>query len=185
MVLGLATPGRARADETDNFTCRGRLSRDSLVILDGWVNARISDAIGRANQRGASRCDAACLTRELQASVGSSVPEAPTMVPHSRFAKWIGKQKDIERCHIRFSETIYGARRCHRPWLFPVNGRIIFVADSIQLSGHVVGIDKIDHFIREGLVHWRAARRPGGGIAASIAQELGPARRQFRWTSND
>ena len=181
-VLGLATPGPARADEADNFTCRYRLSRDSLGSLDGWVNARIADAIARANTRGAGRCDAACLRRELQASVGSSVRQSLTMIPHSTFAKWIGNQKDIERCHLRFSETIYGARRYDQPWLFPFNGRIIFVADSIRLSDRVVGIDKIDHFIREGLVHWRTASRPGGDIAASIADELGPSRRHFRWT---
>lgn len=182
-VLGLATPGLARADEADNFTCRNRLSRDSLVGLDGWVNARIAEAIDRANQRGAGRCDAACLRRELQATVGRSVRQPVTLVPHSSFVRWIKKQKDIERCHLRFSETIYGARRYDQAWLFPFNGRIIFVADSIRLSGHVVGIDKIDHFIREGLVHWRrTVSRPSDDIAASIARELGPPRRQFRWT---
>jgi hypothetical protein len=181
VALAFATPGLARADEADNFTCRARLTRDSLASLDGWVNARIAEAIEHANQRGLGRCDAACLRRGLQASVGRSVPQA-TMVPHSNFVRWIKAQKDIDRCHLTFSDTIYGAKRYDRPWLFPFHGRIIFVADSIRLSGHVVGIDKIDHFIREGLVHWRTASRPGGEIAASIAHELGPPRRQFRWT---
>jgi hypothetical protein len=145
------------------------------------VNARIAEAVERANQRGASECDAACLRRELQTRVGRSVPQV-TMVPQSSFAKWIKAEKNIERCHLKFSDTIYGARRYDRPWLLPFNGRIIFVADSIRLSGHVIGIDKIDHFIREGLVHWRTVSEPGGDIAASVASELGPPRRQFRWT---
>ena len=179
----LATPRPARADETDNFTCRARLTRDSLAVLDGWVNAQIAAEIERANQRGAGQCDAECLRRNLQARVGQSVLQV-TMVPHSNFVRWIKSQKNIERCHLKFSDTIYGARRYDKPWLMPFNGRIIFVADSIRLSGRIVGIDKIDHFIREGLVHWRSAGQPGGEISASIGRELGPPRRQFTWTEH-
>jgi len=180
-VLTLAIPGLARADEADNFTCRNRLTRDAMVALDGWVNARIAEAIGRVNRRREAACDAACLQRELQAAVGRSVPHKITFIPHSRFMNWIKVQPDIERCHLPFRDTIYGARRYDLPVLYPFNHRIIFVADSILLGGHVVGLDKIDHFIREGLVHWRAVRR-GGDIASSIARELGPPRSQLSWT---
>jgi putative sterol carrier protein len=40
------------------------------------------------------------------------------------------------------------------------------VADSILLSGRVVGTDKIDHFIREGLEHW-FVRVTRGDVAVS------------------
>ena len=46
----LAVPFAASADETDNFTCRARLSRDSLAILDSWVNAQIQE-IARAREQ--------------------------------------------------------------------------------------------------------------------------------------
>ena len=54
-----------------------------------------------------------------------------------------------------FGETIYGARLYNQPWLFPFLGRIILVSDSVRLSDRIVGLDKINHFIREGLAHWR------------------------------
>ena len=180
----LATPWQARADEADNFTCRARLSRDSIGELDAWVNARIQEAIDRANRRGAAACDASCLSRELQRAIGGNYLHPVTLIPHSRFSKWVKEQNDIERCHIPFRETIYGARAYDRPWLFPFTGRIIFVADSIRLSGRVVGIDKIDHFVREGLAHWRAIDRHGGDIASSLAREVGTPGRGFRWTEN-
>jgi hypothetical protein len=68
-----------------------------------------------------------------------------TLIPHSRLAAWIGRQPDIDRCRLRFSESIYGARPYNQPWLVPFTGRIIFLADSFRLSGRVVGLDKIDH----------------------------------------
>ena len=179
-AMVIATPSVARADETDNFTCRGRLTRDSTSTLDGWVNARIAEAIDKANQRGA-KCDAACLRKELESRVGKSVLR-PTLIPHSAFSRWINKQETIERCRLEFRDTIYGARGYNHAWLWPFNGRIIYVADSIRLADRTVGLDKIDHFIREGLEHWRFIERSRGDIAASIARELGPPRRQFSWT---
>ena len=157
----LSVSASAYADETDNFTCRARLTRDSLDVLDSWVNARIQEALARANRQGAGRCDQACLVRELQKTVGGSVLHPFTFIPHSRFERRIGKQPGIDRCHLGFGETIYGARPYNQPWLFPFLGRIVLVADSVLLSGRVVGLDKINHFIREGLAHWRAVSGDG------------------------
>jgi hypothetical protein len=181
-ALVLAVPASAPADETDNFSCRGRLSSDSLAVLDAWVNARIQDALERAGRRGAGRCDEACLVRELQREIGGSAPHPFTLVPHARFERWIGRQPLVERCSLPFGETIYGARPYNQPWLFPFLGRIILVADSILLSGRVVGLDKINHFVREGLANWRAHGERGEEIASILARELDPARRGFRWT---
>ena len=182
VALALGHPGVARADETDNFTCRNRLSRDSLGTLDALMNARIREAIDRANRREGGNCDASCLLRELRERIGGSYPSPVTLIPHSRFARWINEQPDVERCHLKFRESIYGAKPYDQPWLFPFTGRVIFVADSILLSGRVVGIDKINHFIREGLAHWRAIDRRSGDIRSVLKRELGPPRRQFRWT---
>jgi hypothetical protein len=181
-VIVLAVPGAVSADETDNFTCRARLTSDSLAVLDSWVNARVQEALARANRRGAGRCDEACLIRELQKSVGGSVRHRVTFIPHSRFERWIDTQTQLDRCHLGFGETIYGARPYNQPWLWPFLGRIIFVADSVLLSGRVVGVDKVNHFIREGLGHWRAVHDRREEIASVLARELDPARRGWHWT---
>jgi len=182
-ALSVARPSLARADEADNFTCRGRLSKESLGILDGWINARIREVIEDANRRGASGCDASCVAAQLRSRVGASYLRPLTLIPHSRFGKWVDDQPDIERCHLTFRDTIYGARAYNQVWLFPVYGRIIFVADSIRLAGRTVGVDKIDHFIREGLDHWRWIRQEGGAdIAASMAREVGSPGDHVAWT---
>jgi hypothetical protein len=182
LVLMIAA-APARAEESDNFTCRARLTKDSVAALDGWVNARIRDAIADANRRLAgSGCDAACLYAELRGSVGASYPNPLTMIPHSRLSGWVDDQKDLDRCHLKFSDTIYGAKSYNQAWLYPVHGRIIFVADSLRLAGRTVGVDKLDHFIREGLDHWKFLQENHGDIAASIAREMGPAKKQFSWT---
>lgn len=178
----LAVSASASADETDNFTCRARLSSDSLAVLDSWVNARIQEALERANRRGAARCDEACLVRELQTTVGGSVLHPFTFIPHSRFERWIGRQPQIDRCHLGFGETIYGARPYNQPWLFPFLGRIILVSDSVRLSDRIVGLDKINHFIREGLAHWRDVQGRREDIASILARELDPARGGLHWT---
>lgn len=182
--LVLHLPGVAHAEEADNFTCRGRLSKDALTILDGWVNARIREVLGEANRRGGPACDAACVFRELEGTVGKSYPNPVTMIPHSRFSSWINDQRDVERCHLKFSDTIYGAKAYNQVWRYPFNGRIIFIADSIRLAGRTVGLDKIDHFIREGLDHWREIDRDGGDVAASMAHEVGANGNRFAWTES-
>jgi hypothetical protein len=178
-VLCLSVP--ALADETDNFTCRSRLTSDSGPVLDGWINGHIQDALVRANQREANRRD--CLIRELQKAIGASAPEHLTFIPHARFEQWIRGQPDVNRCHLRFGDTIYGSRAYNLPWLLPFNRRIIFVADSIRLHGHVVGIDKLSHFIREGLGHWRKVRN-GRNLEDLIEEEFGSPGWQLGWNEN-
>ena len=173
------------AEEADNFTCRGRLTKDATAVIDVWINARIRDAISDANRRAhGSGCDAACLFSELRGSVGASYPNPLTLIPHSKLSGWIDDQKDIERCHLKFGDTIYGAKPYNQPWLYPFYGRIIFVADSVRLAGRTIGVDKFDHFIREGLDHWKFINREHGDIVASVGREMGPAKKQFAWTEN-
>jgi hypothetical protein len=197
-ALVLAVPAEVSADETDNFTCRARLSRDSLAVLDSWVNAQIRESLARVNRRGSGRADEAGLVRDLQKAVGGSVPDPLTLVPHARFEKWIDRQSQIDRCHLSFAETIYGARPYNQhlafretiygarpynqPWLYPFLGRTVLVADSILLSGHVVGVDKINHFLREGLANWRAVNRRREHIAEVLGRELDPASVGWNWT---
>ncbi len=182
VALVLTVPSTVSADETDNFTCRARLSRDSLAVIDSWVNARIQEALARASRRDAGRADAAILVRELQKAVGGSVPDPFTLIPHSRFEKWIVGQPQIDRCHLGFRETIYGARPYNQPWLYPFLGRAVFVADSLLLSGRVVGVDKVNHFIREGLSYWRTVNERGADLAEVLERELDPASRGWHWT---
>ena len=184
VVLAAGVAGPVSAEEADDLTCRSRVSKDALAILDSWVNARIRETIEDANRRGGAGCDAACLFADLRGSVGASYPNPVTMIPHSRFGGWINDQKNLDRCHLKFSETIYGAKSYNLPWMLPFNGRIIFVADSIRLSGRTVGLDKIDHFIREGLDHWRTVDEHGGDIAASVALEVGAPGKRFAWTES-
>lgn len=171
----------AHADETDNFTCRSRLIADSLHVLDAIVNTRIELGVARANARWLSgACDEACFTREIQRTIGATHLRW-TGIPQAALERWIADRRDVDRCHVKFRESIYGARHYNQPWLFPFTGRIIFIADSIRLDGTMVGLDKISHFIREGLAHWKAVQQ-GLSIGESMQRELGPARRHFGWT---
>ncbi len=184
VVLVAGRTDRVRADEVDNFTCASRVTRDSLAALDALMNVKILEAVDRINKkidRSADGCDEACRNDALLDAIGRSSPSMPAGIPHSKFAKAIDDIPGVDRCHLKFGETIYGARRYNQPWLFPFNGRIIFVADSIRLSGHLVGLDKVDHFIREGLDHWRRIRK-GGDIASEIRREVGEPHGQFGWT---
>lgn len=178
-VLCLSVP--ALADEADNFTCRARLTSDSGPMLDGWINGQIQEALVRANQRKPNCAD--CPIRELQKAIGTSRPERLTFVPHARFEQWVRAQPGINRCHLRFGETIYGSRAYNLPWLLPFNRRIIFVADSIRLYDHVIGIDKLSHFIREGLEHWQNIRH-GRNLEDLIQKEFGSPGWQLGWNEH-
>jgi hypothetical protein len=176
VVLGGPSP--ASADETDNFTCRRWLLSDATTTLDGLMNAAIQEALARANRAEGPPCDAVCLMHHLQDVVGANDRHPLTGIPHAQVARMAARHPNVDRCHLEFKGSIYGARPYHRAWLLPFTGRAIWLADSIRLSGRIVGIDKINHFIREGRAHWRAVERSGDGIAAVMARERGtPARR--------
>ena len=87
LAVSVALPGPAFADETDNFTCRLRVLRDSLSALDAIMNARIQTTLARVNLRN-DRCDEACLVRELQTEIGGAYRHPLTGIPHSRFERW-------------------------------------------------------------------------------------------------
>jgi hypothetical protein len=183
VVLSLAVAARSFANETDNFTCHSRSLQDSLGALDALMNATIHEAIGRANARSGA-CDPSCLVRELEKSVGATARNPFTGIGHARLARVIERAPDIDRCHLKFKESIYGARPYNRPWLVVFNGRIIFLADSIRLAGRVVGIDKINHFVREGLAHWRVVHEDGVRIESVMVHELGAPGWQLRLNEN-
>ena len=168
----------AFADETDNFTCRLRPLADSTGVLDGIMNARILAVVERANR---TPCNDECLVRLLHAEIGGSYRHPLTLVPHARLERWVSARSDIARCRTRFRDSIYGARPYNKPWLAPFTGRVILLADSIRLSGRVVGLDKLSHFIREGLEHWKDVRREGRTIDQVMTKELGRPSRQLRW----
>lgn len=181
VAVGLVASAPVRADETDNFTCRVRPLTDALPVIDRLMNDRIQDALARANQPGGAPCDAACLFQHLQAVVGANDRHPLTGIPHAVVARAVARHPEVNRCHLAFRESIYGARPYDQPWLLPFTGRIIWLADSIRVAGRVVGIDKINHFLREGLAHWRA-ERSGADVAAIMTRELGRPGRRWRMT---
>jgi hypothetical protein len=177
-VMTLAVAARSFASETDNFTCRSRPLQDALVRLDALINGEISEAIERAND--SRKCDAACLARKLQDGIGANVRNPWTGIGSARLARQVERDPGIDRCHLKFKESVYGARPYNRPWMVVLTGRIMFLADTIRLDGRIVGIDKINHFIREGLAHWRDVYEKGEGIERVLARELGVKGWQLR-----
>jgi hypothetical protein len=176
VLSGIAAP--AVADETDNFTCRLRQLADSAVVLDEIMNARLLAVVERANR---APCDDDCLVRLLHEEIGGSYRHPMTLVPHARFERWVEARRDVARCRTSFRDSIYGARPYNQPWLLPFTGRVILLADSIRLSGRVVGIDKLNHFVREGLAHWRDVHRNGRSIDEVLAKELGAPGGPWAW----
>src|SRR5688572_22693383 len=93
-VAACLAPASAWADETDNFTCRARLTRDASAAVDGWMNAAIQQALDRAN--GTPQCGADCLRRELMRHVGRNTRQPPTFIPHSALARWVEREPGID-----------------------------------------------------------------------------------------
>ena len=181
VAVGLVASAPVRADETDNFTCRSRVLIDALPVMDRLMNDRIQAALARANRPGRAPCDAACLVQHLQAVVGANDRHPLSGIPHAVVAREVERHPEVDRCHLAFRDSIYGARPYHRPWLLPFTGRVIWLADSIRLAGRVVGIDKINHFLREGFAHWHA-EQSGDDVDTIMTRELGRPGRLWRMT---
>jgi hypothetical protein len=185
LALALAcAPHTVRADETDNFTCRLRPLRDATTSVDALVNSAIQEAVTRANAHERAPCNPSCLIAHLQARVGANDRQALSGIPHAQIARVAARNPNVDRCHLAFADSIYGARPYDRLWLLPFTGRAIWLADSIRLSDRLVGLDKINHFIREGLAHWRRTQRTGQGIAEVLGRERGVAARRWSMTES-
>ena len=153
-----------------------RLTRDSLAVLDcvgeradpGGARAR-EPARSRALRRGMSRPGTAEDGWRQRAPPLDLHPTLPIRAVDRHAASDRSLPPRLQGDHLR-RPPLQPALALPLPGPDHPRGRLVL------LSGRVVGLDKINHFIREGLAHWRAVHERREDIASVLGRELDPAR---------
>lgn len=138
----------AQAAETDNFTGRNTeiaSLRDSLPVLDEFVNEQIDRAIKQANEAGS--CDRRTLYKTVWESLGRN--------PIGRTENFAETSERIQSFLVTFDRGVYAGvptfreRRSSPTFadLFVITG---WLSPTIRLNGQIIGTDKLGHFFGQG-----------------------------------
>lgn len=136
--LVLVMPALAHAKECDNFTNRFRPVRDALEAVDLHTNQIIDEALKNAN-KGQKSCDRQRLYSKLESKL--------TATPIGQIESWAEGAKELDRLQDDQNgpDSIYAKISFfHYPLM------TFGIANSVRLNGHVIGIDKLGHFMSEG-----------------------------------
>jgi hypothetical protein len=143
LILLAAIPTFAFGMECDNFSERDRAVKDSLEVIDEYTNKQMQLAVIKANSRGS--CDRDRLYSRLESTLGHT--------PRGQVEAWAEKSKDVEKLvdDQDGPESIYNGVSFLDYPLLKLGG----IAHSIKIAGHVIGTDKLGHFMGEGLSYYK------------------------------
>ena len=129
----------AEAYETDQFSNRQNPIADSTAVLDKRVNQSIADAI--ANWNG---------PRDEKKVVDAIYYDIGGIHWVDKIERWAMKSEDVERLQESRYTSIY---RGHPLWATRV-AAMFGTGPTIKLNGHLVGSDKLGHFLSQGRKFW-------------------------------
>lgn len=131
------------ASETDAFTVRYMDIADSTDILDAEMNRRMNLAMDRTNYNrleSSMSCNTELLYKNLAKQFHRPV--------YGKVEGWIKSHKEIPHARVPVRKSIY---RDIPFWKnLPVHAGKMGLGPVIRLNGHLVGNDKIGHFLDEG-----------------------------------
>lgn len=129
----------ARAYETANFDCYSRKIGDSSAAVNAETNGRISDYLKEQQEPG---CSEEQLLDDMSAVLASSWI--------SNLETW-ASEADIPKCEIKLKNSVY------REFTYKDSPilRTVGVEPVISINGVHLGIDKLGHFMTEGLLYYR------------------------------
>ncbi len=132
--------------ETDNFTLRNQPTRESIALIDDFMQ----QAIQKAARKGTDlygRCNPDHVYRSLLKSVAG--------YPSTGISRWVSRNSAIQKQNVSVHESVYGGKA-------PISGVMGVLVPSIRLNGQFVGMDKLSHFTRQG---WDYFQNSGRSIA--------------------
>ena len=137
-ALFLAAPA-VDAYETDQFSNRQNPIADSTTVLDERVNRSIADAV--ADWTG---------PRDEKKVVDAIYYDIGGIHWVDKIERWAMKSEDVERLQESRYASIY---RGHPIWATRV-AAMFGTGPTIKLNGHLVGSDKLGHFLSQGRKFW-------------------------------
>jgi hypothetical protein len=151
----LALP--AQGAEIDSVTGRPAHLDDSMRRIDARINAWIRAGVEAANRKGRA-CDEAQLYKQVKKAI--STPFIGHWV-----AEELNHAEDLDRRRTRFEDSIYR----DLGFFDAISVHLKDLSAVVRLRDHVVGVDKIGHFLVQGWKYFEIAYRDGDGVEAALA----------------
>jgi len=133
----------AHSSETDAFTFRYTDIADSTDIIDEEMNRRMDEAMDRTNFQtieSATTCNTDLLLKNLTKQFHRPV--------YGKVEGWIKNHKEIPHARVPVRKSVF--RDIPFFQNLPVHAGQMGLGPVIRLNGHLVGNDKIGHFLDEG-----------------------------------
>ena len=146
----------ALAAEIDSVTLRNVELRDSVERIDSLINGYVREGVERANERSAD-CDKAELYKQIKRSI------AFPLIGQS-VAEQLNAAADFDSRRVLFEDSIY-----RDLGLFDaISVHLKDLSGVIRLDDHLVGVDKIGHFLAQGWRYFEIAYLDEEGIEAAM-----------------
>lgn len=155
-ALWLAIAAVASAAEIDSVTRRGEVLADSARAIEKRLDGWIEGGVRRANE-GDVACDPEALYRGVRAAIHFP------LIGHL-IAEELNAADDLDKRRVLLEDSIYRD-------LGLLEGISVHLKDLsavIRIRDHVVGVDKIGHFLVQGWSYFEIAYREDRGIEAAM-----------------
>jgi len=156
VCLALALSPAVRAAEIDSVTRRNHELRNSMRALNAMLNGFLQEGVERANERNRG-CDEKTLYKSLRKAIVSP------FIGHA-LAERLNQNEDLDSRRVRFDESIY-----QDLGLFDaISVHLKDLSAVIRLGDHLVGVDKLGHFLVEGWKYFEIAYLDGDGVETAV-----------------
>lgn len=150
---------RDPATEVDNFSKRYLDVKDSAPQINKDFNDHLKSAINKANRK--SRCSSKKLYKYLNDRIGGFT--------WSKFEKNIEKSDDYDKLTSDRKESIFKHVSFRHGWgIYLASLGPVDIGSIIRVGDHLVGTDKIGHFIGVGWVYYKKAYIEKKGVENAI-----------------
>ena len=154
--LALALPPVVRAAEIDSVTHRNHELRNSMRALNTMLNGFLREGVERANER-EKGCDEKTLYKSLRKAIASP------FIGHA-LAERLNEDEALDSRRVPFEESIY-----QDLGLFDaISVHLKDLSAVIRLDDHLVGVDKLGHFLVEGWKYFEIAYLDDEGIVNAL-----------------
>ena len=146
---------RDPATEVDSFSKRYLDIKDSLPTLNKEFNFHLGKAIEKANKKGS--CSTKNLYKYLNKRIGGFT--------WSKFEKDIESSDLYEKLNSKRKESIFKHVKFRHGWgIYLASLGPVDIGSIIRVGNHLIGTDKIGHFIGVGWVYYKKAYLEKKGI---------------------
>lgn len=159
----------SQAAEVDSFTHRNKPVEDSLHLINKKINEQIQQTLNKVNSspKKLKPCNKTKLLYSVKKDLRSRSYSRKKLLSYLRWSS------EVPIITTKVKESIYKKffkYKLYKPIARLINKRPI--AAMLKVNGHLIGIDKIEHFFGSGFSYFKKNYLLGRGLKGAIEHGL-------------